>query len=167
MKELDKKIFAQRLKTLRKANNLYQKELADIVGVKPGTIAAWEAGHRMPEIRFAERLATYFNVSVDYLLGRTDDPTPKKDDSLTKKDPLFKLFQNPDSLTVEEALDMVLKSPHVMFDGKPVGEMDEDILMDIRDTVVAILKYKANLKKAVAGMRGVLSDCLAVVAGMG
>ncbi len=50
--------------------------------------------------------------------------------------------RDPETLTVEEALDMVLRSDHVMFDGVPVGhELDEDVLLDIRDAMVYFLKF--------------------------
>ncbi len=63
--------FATRLKELREENNLLQKELADKIGVKRGTVASWESG-RNPERNAIEKLANLFNCSVDYLLGRSD-----------------------------------------------------------------------------------------------
>ncbi|MBM7856212.1 transcriptional regulator with XRE-family HTH domain [Desulfohalotomaculum tongense] len=69
-------VFAQRLKKLREEYGLYQKELAGKIGVKRGTVAAWEAG-RLPERSALEKLANFFGTSVDYLLGRTDFFTPE------------------------------------------------------------------------------------------
>lgn len=160
-------MFSDRLKNARKKKKMYQKELAAILGVSRSAVTAWETGARFPEFGTLKRMADVLEVSVDYLLGRTDDPTPKKDDFQAKKDPLFKLLENPDSLTVEEALDMVFKSSHIMFNGKPIGELNNDILEDIRDTVVALLKYKAFLKKAAVGMKGGNELCLAGLAEAG
>lgn len=68
--------FAQRLRTLRKAKDLYQKELAEKLGFPRSTIAAWETGSRTPELASAENVAEFFDVSLDYLLGRSDEPKP-------------------------------------------------------------------------------------------
>jgi transcriptional regulator with XRE-family HTH domain len=62
-----------RLKELRTKKGLYQKELAERLGVGRSTVAAWETGSKRPEGRTLEQIADLFSVSVDYLLGRTDD----------------------------------------------------------------------------------------------
>ncbi|MCC4121164.1 helix-turn-helix domain-containing protein [Lactococcus lactis] len=63
-------VFAEQLKTLRKINGLTQKELAENVGVQQGAINKWESGKTEPNIEILGRLADYFDVSIDYLLGR-------------------------------------------------------------------------------------------------
>lgn len=68
--------FHERLKRLREQQGLLQKELAAKVGVSRSTVASWENGHRVPELGTTEKLAHLFGVSLDYLLGRTDDPRP-------------------------------------------------------------------------------------------
>lgn len=65
--------FAQRLKMLREKNNLLQKELAEKFGVKRSTIASWEIDSRSPDLNTLKQIADFFNVSVDYLLGRSDN----------------------------------------------------------------------------------------------
>ena len=62
-------VFAEQLKTLRKKNSLTQKELAEKVGVKQNSYANWENGNREPNIEMLVRIADYFDVSLDYLLG--------------------------------------------------------------------------------------------------
>ncbi|MGE5507129.1 MAG: S24 family peptidase [Chitinophagales bacterium] len=62
--------FGNRLRSLRGQRQLKQKELAAALAVPRSTIASWEAGHRTPEISAAQRLADFFAVSLDYLLGR-------------------------------------------------------------------------------------------------
>ncbi|MDI3548173.1 MAG: hypothetical protein PWR10_1825 [Halanaerobiales bacterium] len=68
--------FKDRLKKLRKEKGLYQKELAKIIGVSDGAIAMYETGKRTPDKEILDKLANYFDVSVDYLLGRTDERSP-------------------------------------------------------------------------------------------
>lgn len=65
--------FKDMIHYLRKREHLTQKELADKVGVSPGTIAMYELGKRMPTVEVEEALADYFNVSLDVLRGR-DNP---------------------------------------------------------------------------------------------
>lgn len=74
--QIDPAKFAQRLKKLREEYKMTQEQLAQILGVKRGTIASWEANHRIPELSKVYEAAEHFNVSVDYLLGRTNDPRP-------------------------------------------------------------------------------------------
>lgn len=64
--------FGERLKLLRNEKKLLQKELADRLDIPRNTISSWEAGYRMPEINTAQKLADFFEVSLDYLLGRSD-----------------------------------------------------------------------------------------------
>ncbi|MDI6871197.1 MAG: LexA family transcriptional regulator [Bacillota bacterium] len=65
-------VLGKRLKELREGRQLLQKELADALGISRNTLASWETGHRTPEMSAVQRLADYFGVSLDYLLGRSD-----------------------------------------------------------------------------------------------
>lgn len=61
--------FAERLKELRKENNLSQRALAKDTGYSQAAIARWEANLQIPNIDVAIGFAKYFKVSTDYLLG--------------------------------------------------------------------------------------------------
>lgn len=63
-----------KIRALREAANKPQKELAIDIGVRQPTISDWEAGRKDPSTKNAQKLASYFGVSVDYLLGRDDEP---------------------------------------------------------------------------------------------
>jgi len=65
--------FNYRLKQLRISNNLTQGNLADILGIKATTIANYESNRNEPSFNKLIRLADYFDVSCDYLLGQTED----------------------------------------------------------------------------------------------
>ncbi|MBN2552034.1 MAG: helix-turn-helix domain-containing protein [Spirochaetales bacterium] len=64
--------FAGRLKDLRTTAGLRQKDLAEALGVAQTTIANYEQGARFPDEKNLRRLADHFDVSLDYLMGRTD-----------------------------------------------------------------------------------------------
>ena len=62
-----------RIKDLRKERNITQSDLAKILNVTQDSISLWEKNKRVPDTQYIIQLADYFEVSVDYLLGRSDD----------------------------------------------------------------------------------------------
>ena len=62
----------EQLRKLRKKNNLSMKELGKVLNVSESTISLYESGKREPDFETLIKLAEYFNVSTDYLLGRSD-----------------------------------------------------------------------------------------------
>jgi len=83
----DNNIFAVRLHLLRTQANISQKSLGDSVGVSYHAISKIENKQRAASIEIIYALAEYFNVSIDYLTGRTDNPD---------------MFNNKQKLTEEE-----------------------------------------------------------------
>lgn len=65
--------FSKRLIMLRKENNLSQFGLGLELGVSRSTIAGYETKGRQPDIGMLINIADYFDVSLDYLVGRTDE----------------------------------------------------------------------------------------------
>jgi len=57
---------------LREANDMKQKELAAILQLSPSTINKYEKGERIPEIKHLIKIADFFDVSTDFLLGRKE-----------------------------------------------------------------------------------------------
>ncbi len=70
--------FAERLRSLRDQKGLTQDGLASALGVSRSTIGGYEAPskEREPDFAIVCRLAAFFGVSTDYLLGLSDDPSP-------------------------------------------------------------------------------------------
>ena len=64
--------FQERLKELRKDNNLTQKELAIKLGKSRTSVYEWETNGHEPDYDTLIQLARFLKVSVDYLLGNTD-----------------------------------------------------------------------------------------------
>ncbi len=60
-----------RLKELRTAKGMTQSEVAKLIGYSSLSYARYEKGEREPDINTLCKLADYFEVSVDYLIGRT------------------------------------------------------------------------------------------------
>lgn len=63
-------MFSVKLKEIRKEKGITQTELAKKLGVASGTVGNWESGKREPDFETVSRLARFFGVSVDWLLGR-------------------------------------------------------------------------------------------------
>lgn len=68
------KIFCERLRSLRQAKNLTAEELGKEFKVSKQTVSRWELGNRLPPLDVATALANYFDVSLDYLTGQSNDP---------------------------------------------------------------------------------------------
>lgn len=66
-------IFAKKLKDLRLEKNLNQSQIADLLGVTYFTVGKWENSKAEPSFDTLKKLAEFFDVSTDYLLGREDD----------------------------------------------------------------------------------------------
>ena len=67
--------FSDRLKEQRKDIKATQKQMAELLEVTERHFQRYEAGEIDPPTSVTIKLADYFNVSTDYLLGRSDDPT--------------------------------------------------------------------------------------------
>ena len=72
MKEL-----GERLRRLRESVKLSQVKMAELLGVKQSSINRYEQGQSAPSLETLVRYADYFDVSLDYLLARTDNPQGK------------------------------------------------------------------------------------------
>lgn len=66
--------FSARVKALRESKGLSQDALGKIIGVKRYSVYTYEKGRNYPDIPRLIALADYFDVTTDYLLGRTDEP---------------------------------------------------------------------------------------------
>ena len=71
----DKNMFSLRLKELRIKNGMYQKDVAKILGIERTTYVKYETGVTEPDIKTLIKLADIFNVTLDYLLGRSTSST--------------------------------------------------------------------------------------------
>ena len=66
--------FGNRLRESRKRKNLKQKDVAQHFGIALRSYQNYEGGQREPNFSTLVALADYFDVTTDYLLGRTDEP---------------------------------------------------------------------------------------------
>lgn len=101
-----------RITELRKQAGMSQFQLAKVLDIATSTLGMYETGKREPSLKVLNRIASYFDVSTDYLLGR-----PEKSGNID---------ENTDYTALEKALDNA-KS----FDGKPMSDNDREIVRGI------------------------------------
>ncbi len=70
-------ITSERLHILREGMNFSQKKMADVLGVAQPSINRYEHGQSVPSVDILVKYADYFDVSMDYITGRCDEPQGK------------------------------------------------------------------------------------------
>lgn len=66
--------FGERIKQIRIEKNILQKNTAEFLGLNVRTYQYYETGKLEPNLTTISKLADYFDVSIDYLVGRSDNP---------------------------------------------------------------------------------------------
>lgn len=89
--------FSERIKALRKQAKLTQVDVAEKLGISQPAYASWERGVKRPTQENLVKIAQILNVSIDYLVGNSDE---KKENELDNVELLFRL--NSKGLTEEE-----------------------------------------------------------------
>ncbi len=73
MQTFKRQVFGERLKALRAEKNIGQNLLAKELKISNASVSYWETGKQEPTAEAIFKLAIYFNVSADYLLGITNE----------------------------------------------------------------------------------------------
>lgn len=132
---VNKITFAMRLKKLREQKRLNQTELANLLKVSNGSISKWERGDRQPDYETLENIADTFNVTIDYLLGRSDSKQEFNESQMN--------FSTP-----QEALSFILKQDMVAdFGGYDLDNMSDDEIMEMADDIADTLKIISRKHK--------------------
>lgn len=97
-------MIGDKIRDLRNQKRMSQTDLSKVLHVSQQTITKWETGKAEPSSSALNSLANYFNVSADYLLGRTEERNPKSRD-------------------LDDAIDGAMS-----FEGQPVTEHDRKVM---------------------------------------
>ncbi|WP_373894413.1 helix-turn-helix domain-containing protein [Virgibacillus sp. CBA3643] len=84
---MNSQILSKRLKNLREQHGYLQKYVADKLGIRSNTLSGYENGTRSPDPEMLVQLSKLYNVTTDYLLGKSDQP------HLTEEE-AFEAFKN-------------------------------------------------------------------------
>lgn len=124
--------IGNRIKFLREKSEITQTELSKVLKLSKSTISQYETDTNTPPDDIKIAMANYFNVSLDYLMGRTEDPTP-----INKNDV--------DILTKLEEVDFVLESvPNLALRGKVLDEETRELLKTSLAMAIQISKTQAG-----------------------
>lgn len=129
----------ERIRQLRIDKGLTQQELADTLGITQQAVGRWERGLATPDTSTLPRLADFFGVTVDYLLGRTDEPTTTIQQKQEQKRP--------------KDLQKFLDQQQIMFDGVPLTEDDKEKIRKALELIFWDAKQKNKETRAKAKTR--------------
>ena len=102
-------MFAKRIKDLREKNNLQQKDLAKELGVLDATISMWENGKRIPYSDMLIKIANYFGVSTDYLLGNIPKKSKEEEIEVLKQLLIENGYMKENEDLTDKELDRLIK----------------------------------------------------------
>ena len=71
------KVFGERIRSLRESMNYSQVKFAETFGIGQSSVVRYEKGEASPSLELLVKIADYYDVSLDYVLGRTDNPQGK------------------------------------------------------------------------------------------
>lgn len=123
--------FSNKLKKLRKEKDVKQKDVANVLNISASAYGFYEQGKRTPTSDMFSKLADYFDVSVDYLLGKTDNPKTIKN----KEEPKEK--------DIEKIIDELMSQQGLMLCGEPMSEQDMILL---RNSIRSTIEMAKNMK---------------------
>ena len=99
-------MLSNRLRELRINHQISQAELANLLGINQQAVGKWERGKASPDYESLIRIAILYDVTTDYLLGRTDDPTPPQTQKEKTPSEQEEVLRDLDGITPEMALEV-------------------------------------------------------------
>lgn len=104
--------FSDKITALMKDRRVTAKELSEKLSIGKNQFKYWADKGNTPSAETVSKIADYFGVSVDYLIGNTDDPSPERKKPVTISDELWDaLNHNPKAV---EIFEMIVRNPWLM-----------------------------------------------------
>ena len=127
-------MLGERLRTLRNEKGYTLVYVADKLGLSEATLSNYEKSTRKPDWETINQLADFYNVSTDYIMGRTDIRT-------TTKDIINKIFEDTD-----EVLKFILHDKSIMDFGEfDINKLTDDEVLQFTNDLknqIGLLSYK-------------------------
>lgn len=124
--------FGERFKKLRLEKRLTQDKLAEMFFLNKSSISRYENNFQIPELELLNKFAQFFEVSVDYLLGRTDIRNPEKE---ILKEEVPEQFTDPD-----QARAYVKKHRIFSSDGFNADKIDDEKILEFANALLEQMK---------------------------
>lgn len=120
-------ILGTRIKNLREEKSITQLQLSKILNIGNTTLSQYESGKRVPSDSIKKAIADYFNVSIDYLLGRTDKKEPNTENDIPQE------YSDKYKVTKKDLKqhDEVLEHAQAFMMDDKVGEEDKEKLVAV------------------------------------
>ena len=96
-----------KLKELREIKGISQRELADILDVSRGSVGNWESGTREPNLATVKKIADYFGITTDYLIGVNEKQSNSLFNIGNRDCAVLDEIKNLSELQKEEVLDFI------------------------------------------------------------
>ncbi|AYO30640.1 XRE family transcriptional regulator [Biomaibacter acetigenes] len=126
-------MIGERLKKLREKHGLLQRQLADMLKLTQQTISLYESNQREPDAETLRKIADFFNTTTDYLLARTDDPTPPEEHSTADKNTSTPWWEKDEPPTDIELEEFIKNQSNIKLMGNPLDEKTkDDVIMFLR-----------------------------------
>ncbi|WP_131100651.1 XRE family transcriptional regulator [Bacillus sp. SYJ] len=136
-------MLGKKIAELRKNQKLSQYDLADKLGFSRGKLANYEQGQREPDYDTLKKIADFFEVSTDYLLGRTE----KKELLSTPTSDLSEKEERDIAKDLEKTLEQLENSEEaLMFDGEPIDEHTKEMIRISLENSMRMAKQLAKQK---------------------
>lgn len=130
---------------LLKEKNVTAYRVSKETGIATATLSDWKNGRSTPKQDKLQKIADYFEVSLDYLTGNTTirriETENKKESILTKKD----------ERDIQKKLDSILQDldnseDTLMYDGEPMDDLTKELVKDSLEHIIRLAKISAKEK---------------------
>lgn len=132
-----KRIFAERFKSRRIQLGLSQRELSEKLDIKRTTITNYEKGNIMPVAEKLPEIANVLNVSVDYLLGRSD--YINKADMVNQIRKATKKGVHDVEILITDLKEQVVLDTKLSYRNEQITEKDRDVIVDQLNLILKII----------------------------
>ncbi|CEN87322.1 putative transcriptional regulator [[Clostridium] sordellii] len=136
-------MIGKRIKELRAQKDVTQKELADFIGLTPKMISFYEKEERFPPHDIILKLSDFFDVSTDYLLGKSNVRDIKSNDNLI----VIKENEKDVEELLEETMSQILDQKGLMLNGQIVDDNDLVLLRNAIRNGIELAKTMQKSKK--------------------
>lgn len=141
-------MIGEKIKQLRKENDITQEELAKNIGVSTSMVGMYETNSRKPSYDVLVKISKYFKVSTDYLLGKIqyktygekfeEEYTDNQNNQLKEE---LALYETGEFNTPEGAMQFILKQPSIMgFGGFNIEKMSNEEIVEFANELLRQLK---------------------------
>ncbi|WP_084247019.1 helix-turn-helix domain-containing protein [Rummeliibacillus stabekisii] len=138
-------MFAQVLKILRKNKNLTQSDMANMLGITRQGYAKYENEESQPDFNTLKKIADYFDVSIDYLLGRTAFKTNDEEIFMEDISEIFEklsTMKKKDRKTIVNTIDALY-----LLINRQLNKQDTSNLKAIHDIIYDLMHFDNLTKK--------------------